>query len=171
MYQLIATQDKSIDETKKVEHIQTLDELLEEYSKTTDNIKNVSLQERLSILIDKVNSKEIQGLDSFSYVLQLRKILFTEEQRIKNIKVNLVRNNEPLDKTKIAMALAIITLNNNSLEEYEEQNKYYYYSPKQELIPITQEELKYKFDNGILEYIEKDSPQIPGIIENRGIKR
>ena len=171
MYQLIAQQEKGLNENKQVEHIQTLDELLEEYSHVTTNIHDISLNERLSILINKVNSTGIVGIDSLSYVLQLRKILFDEEQRMNNIAVTVLRNNEPFEEGKVAMASAIFTLNGQSFEDKPEQNIYYCFNPNHELVPITKEELQAKFNDGKLEYVEKADPKIPGIIENGGIKR
>ena len=170
MYQLVAEQDKSI-ENNQVEHKQTLEELLEEYSSITHNIEDIDLNERLSILIDKVNSTRMVGIDSLSYVLQLRKILFTEEQRNNNIGVTIVRNNEPFEEGKVAMTSAIFTLNSQNFEQNPEQNVYYYFNPNHELIQISNEDLQSKFNEGVLEYIEKDNPRIPGIIENGGIKR
>ena len=171
MYQLIAQQEKSLSERKPVEHIQTLAELLEEYSHITNNIQDISLNERLSILVSKVNSTGMVEIDSLSYVLQLRKILFTEEQRKNNICVTIVRNNEPFEEGKVAMASAIFTLNGQNFEENPEQNVYYYFNPNHELVPIAKEELQTKFNDGKLEYVEKDYPRIPGIIEYGGMKR
>lgn len=171
MYQLIAQQDKSISKNHQVEHIQTLDELLEEYSPVTQNIQDIDLNERLSILINKVNSTKMIGIDSLSYVLQLRKILFTEEQRKNNIGVTIVRNNEPFEEGRVAMASAIFTLNAKSFEEHPAQNIYYYFNPNHELTAISKEELQAKFNDGKLDYVEKDDPRIPGIIESGGLKR
>ena len=171
MYQLIAQLDKSISENHQVEHIQTLDELLEEYSLVTQNIQDIDLNERLSILINKVNSTKMIGIDSLSYVLQLRKILFTEEQRKNNIGVTIVRNNEPFEEGRVAMASAIFTLNAKSFEEHPAQNIYYYFNPNHEFTAISQEELQAKFNDGKLDYVEKDDPRIPEIIESGGLKR
>ena len=171
MYQLIAQQEKSINEKQQVEHVQTLDELLEEYSHMTKNIQSVSLNERLSILVDKVNSTGMVGIDSLSYVLQLRKVLFTEEQRKNNVSVTIVRNNVPFKEGKIAMASAIFTVNTLSFVESPEKNIYYYFNPNHELVFITKEELQTKFNDEKFEYIEKDDPRIPGIVEGGGIKR
>lgn len=170
MYKLIAEQDRSI-ESHQVEHKQTIEELLNEYSQVTDNIKDISLDERLSILINKVNSTKMVGIDSMSYVLQLRKVLFNEDQLNNNIGVTIVRNNEPFEEGKVAMTSAIITLNPQSFENNPEQNIYYYFNPNHELIQISNEELQAKFNDGVLEYIEKDNPRIPGIVENGGIKK
>ena len=171
VYEIIAKQEKSLNENQQVEHIQTLDELLEEYSHLTKNIHDISLNERLSILVSRVNSTGMIGIDSLSYVLQLKKILFNEEQRKNNIGITIVRNNKPFEEGKVAMASAIFTLNGQSFEENPDKNVYYYFNPKHELIPITKEELQSRFNNGVLDYVEKDDPKIPGIIENGGIKR
>ena len=170
IYQLIANQEKS-KVGNQVEHIESLDELLREYSKVTSNIGDISLDERLSIIVDKVNSTEMVGIDSLSYVLQLRKILFTEEQRENNIGITIIRDNEPLEKDKVAMIKGIITINNYSFENNPNFNRYYYFIPNHKLMPISKEELQEKFNNGIFEYIEKDNPRIPGIMEKGGIKR
>ena len=168
IYQLIANQEKR----QKVEHVQTLDELLEEYSHITKNIKSIGLDERLSILINKVNSTGMVGIDSLSYILQLRKILFTEEQRNNNIGFTIIKNNEPFEKDKIAMASGIFTINSQNIEENLDQNiYYYYYNPNHELIPITRDELQAKFSDGVFAYIDKENPKIPGIIEKGGPKK
>ncbi|MBD9115096.1 hypothetical protein EGP95_04870 [bacterium] len=166
MYQLIASQEKNLTKSSQVEHTQTLDELLDEYSKSTDNIQEISLNERLAILIDKVNSTEMVGIDSLSYIIQLEKILFTPEQKGKNIAFSIVRNNIPTDDSKIAMASAIFTLNEQGFQEKPDQNIYYYFNPNSKLISITKEELQNRFNDKVLEYILEKDPRIPGIKEN-----
>lgn len=170
VYSMIATQEKTI-EQNPIEHIQTLDELLKEYATTTQNIKDISINERLSILVDKVNSTKMVGIDSLSYILQLRKILFTEEQRNNNVGITIVRNNENLENGRIASASAIFVLNGNSFETTPEQNVYYFYNPNNDIIQITQEELQKKFDEGLFDYVEKDDPRIPGIVEKGELKK
>ena len=170
MYRLIAQQEKGREEVQ-VEKVETLDELLAEYSQETENIKDISLNERLSILVNKVNSTGMVGIDSLSYVLQLRKILFTEEQRKNNIGVTIIRNNEPMEDGKIAKASAIFTLNPNSFEDNPEQTLYFYFNPNQELVLISKEELQARFDEGTFCYVEEKDPRIPGLTENGGIKK
>jgi hypothetical protein len=170
MYELIAIQDRSIND-KKVEHMESLDELLEEYSHTIKSKSEVNLNERLLILINKVNKTKIVGIDALSYLLQLKKILFTEEQRKNNISITIIRNNKPFDEGKIAMPSVIIVINNHSFIDMPEQNRYFYYNPNQELISISQDELQLRFDDNIFAYIDKEDPRIPGIDESRGTKR
>ena len=58
--------------------MEKLEDILKEYN-IPNNLK-LDLYERLAILIDKVNKTEMTGIDSLSYLLQLRKILFTENE-------------------------------------------------------------------------------------------
>lgn len=162
---------KKLTKSSQVEHTQTLDELLDEYSKSTDNIQEISLNERLAILIDKVNSTEMVGIDSLSYIIQLEKILFTPEQIGKNIAFTIVRNNIPIDDSKIAMASAIFTLNEQGFQEKPNQNIYYYFNPNSKLISITKEELQNRFNDKVFEYILEKDPRIPGINENGELKK
>lgn len=162
MYMLVASQEKNKcgDDILKNE---SLDELLDEYAHKTNNIKEVSLDERLSILIDKVNKKGMVGVDSLSYALHLRKILFNEEERKNNVKIIIIRNNEPFDKDKVAMPSVIVALNKYGFKNTPNETVYFYYNPNKELIAVTSEELQSRFNSGTFEYIANDDPKIPGI--------
>lgn len=170
MYKLIASQEKNIDEVR-VEHVETLEELLSEYSLTTENLQDISLNERLSILITKVNSTKFVGIDSLSYVLQLEKILFTAEQLKNNISATILRNNHPIDEETIAMASVIFTINEQGFIESPNQNIYFYFNPNSELVPISKEELQKRFNDGVFEYILEKDPKIPGITEKGETKK
>ena len=168
MYELIVMQEKGL--TDEVGHTQTLDELLREYAHLTSNLKEVSLDEKLSILGEKVNSRGMVGIDTLSYVLQLRKVLFTEEERKDNVVVSIVRDNNPEQEGKIAAAKAIMAINKEGFEQAPD-NTVYYYLDNNKLVAISKEELQTKFANKDLEYIEKDDPRIPGISEGLGVSK
>lgn len=169
MYALIAKQEQQLG--REVEHIQTFAELIVEYARTTSNLQEISLNEKLAILIEKVNSTKMVGIDSLSYVLELRKILFNEQERQNNVSVTIIRNNEPFDSERVAMASAIFTLNQQDFKASPEQNVYYYFNPNNDLIPIFKEELQAKFNDELFQYVEKNDPRIPGIVEVGGIKK
>ena len=162
MYKLIVSQEKDFN-NKNAFYIQSFDELLNEYASRTTNLKEVSLDERLSILIDKVSKKGMVGIDSLSYALHLRKILFNEEERKNNVKIIIIRNNDPFDKDKVAMPSVIVALNKVGLKNNPDKTVYFYYNPNRELVVVTSEELQSKFDSGTFEYIANDDPKIPGI--------
>lgn len=162
MYKLIVSQEKDFN-NKNAFYIQSFDELLNEYASRTTNLKEVSLDERLSILIDKVNKKGMVGIDSLSYTLHLRKILFNEEERKNNVKIIIIRNNDPFDKDKVAMPSVIVALNKEGFKNNPDKTVYFYYNPNKELVVVTSEELQSKFDSGTFEYIANADPKIPGI--------
>ena len=162
MYKLIVSQEKEFN-NKNAFYIQSFDELLDEYASRTNNLKEVSLEEKLSILIDKVNKKGMAKIDSLSYALHLRKILFNEEERKNNVKIIIIRNNDPFDKDKVAMPSVIVALNKEGFKNNPDKTVYFYYNLNKELVVVTSEELQSKFDKGIFEYVANDDPRIPGI--------
>lgn len=171
IYEILAKQELQFNETPKVEHTETFEELMNEYARATTNIQNVSLDEKLSILIDKVNSTRMVGIDSLSYILQLKKVLFNELERTNNIGISVIRSSDTIDANRTAMACAIISVNKEGFETSPDQTVYYYYSPNNELIPISKEELQSKFNDEIFGYIENDDPRISGIVEVGGMKK
>ena len=167
MYKLIVQQELNSSKknrNRQVEHIEDFNEIIMQYAKMINNLKNVNINERLLILIKKANSNKLMGVDNLSYVLQLRRILFNQNEMDNNIALTIIRNNLPIDTIKIADALAIFTINidgfNNSDENY-----YYCYYPNKELVPITKEDLQNKFKWKEFEYIQKHDPLIPGLNE------
>ena len=168
VYKFIAMlEDKNVN---KVEELPGLDDLLGEYTKLTKNVKEVSMEERLDILIDKLNKTNTTGIDTMSYALQLKKILFTKEELGNNVVITIVRNNYPFDGDRIAKACVVIALNENGFDKDIDNTFYFYYNPKDAMKELTQEQLQKSFDEKTLEYIEEDDPRIPGIKESDGIK-
>ena len=155
VYKVILTQEQ---DTKK---FYSFEEILKEYNKLSEKVE-ITLKEKLSILIDKVNNANMVGVDTMSYLLSLRKVLFNEIEREKNIKIVIIRNND-LKETN-----AVIIINKKDYNE-EDENIYYLYRPNQLLISVSKEELNERFNDNKLQYIEANDPKIPGI--NGGIKK
>lgn len=164
MYEVIAREEKQ-QEDVSVEHVQTFDELMEEYASITSNITPIDLDEKVSILMNKINLAGMVGIDSLSYALHLRKILFTEKERLNNVIISVVRNNEPIDQDRIAMAGAIFTVNSVGFFDEPDKNKYYYFNSSDGFVPVSREELQMRFDEKTFEYIEEKDPRVPGIKE------
>lgn len=169
MYQLVVMQENNAISIE-VSKIDSFENLLSKYSHLTSNIKDVSLSERLSILIERVNFMKMKGIDSISYLLQLKRILFTSEQIENNIGIFVIRNNKPVDKNNSVMASVIIVTNDKGDISNVLDNKYFCFNPNQELISITRDELQTMFDDRIFDYVDKDSG-IPGIEYKGEIKR
>ena len=169
IYEIVANQEKNNNENINVEHILTLDELLDQYEKMTSNKKEVTLEEKLSILISKINDSNLIGVDSLSYILQLRKILFNQKERDNNIKVVISRNNEPKNNKMTADAIAIIAFNDKNSINNIDENSYFYFKPHNEPQKLSIAEIQQLFDSGVIEYIDSNGPEIPGIM--KGVKR
>ena len=160
VYNLIAKQEGFLDNNQDEPPYK---KVLEEYASLTDNVKTVPLQEKLKILISKVNSTSMVGIDSLSYLLQLRKIIFNQDEQKNNIKIAVIRDNENVSDKKVASAKAIIAINVKGFEEDEDSNVYYYFDPNHELSLISHDDLVSKFANNVFGYIGVNNPEIPGI--------
>ena len=116
------------------------------------------IREKIEILISKVNSTKMIGIDAYSYLLQLRKILFTEQEQKDNIKISIIRNSSE----NSAEALSVISIRLPDETGKMVVNRYMF-KPGSELIPISKEDLQSNFDNETMGYVEADDPVIPGI--------
>ncbi len=164
MYNLIKKQ------TEPVDRPTDLADILKEYSLVTENLSEISFDDRLSIMITKANSSKMKGTDTFGYLIKLRSALFNDTQKRENLKVSVLGNNYPLDESKDAMGLAVISINPNSFNGDPGSTKYYLYVPNQDYLEdIPLEELQFRFDKGAYEYIDKEDPRIPGVV-NGGYK-
>lgn len=169
MYDLIVKQEEN-SKNLPTEHLEIFDEVLKQYRKTVSNYPKISLQGKLAILIDKINSFDFTGIDAFGYMLQLEKILFTLEERQNNIKISIFGHNINADN-QTAIASAVVTINEQNNVQNEVNNIYYFYHPDTKLIPISLSEIQEKFDKGIFNYVDPKDPRIPGIIEKGGVKK
>lgn len=158
MYNLVINQSKQVSENE----ITSFDDLLKQYETITKNIKSIDLAEKIDILTKKINTLDFSAVDSESYVLQIRKIIFSKKERQENVSAIIVRNNQTLTE-KIASSCLIFTLNPDGFETHPSNNLYYYYAPGKPIFLVTKDELESRFQEGILEYIEADDPKIPGI--------
>ena len=170
IYELVAKQEKNTEEHVEVEKELSLKELLEEYEKENTNQTYLSFNKRLSIFFDKIASITMVGVDAFSYVLQLRKALFSDYQLKNNVKVSIFRNNNPIDTSKVAMASAVISINNIGFETHPYNNIYSLYTPSTPICNLTKEEIECKFKDGSFEIIDDDS-LIPGIEHGKGVRK
>lgn len=141
---------------------ESFDDLLTLYQHKTNNYTRVDLKKKVDILIDKINDSCFIGVDAFSYILYLRNIIFNSEERRYKVKINVVTNNNPINKDMLAMLSAVIMINEHGLDN-KECTHYYLFTPRQELLPISFDELKSLFDNNTLCYLERDENVIDGI--------
>lgn len=157
VYDYIANRELKISQNE-TEKFETFDDIVSQFASSTDKLKPVDIREKIEILISKVNSTKMIGIDAYSYLLQLRKILFTDQEQKDNIRISIIRNSNE----DSAEALAII-----SIRLPDENGKMivnrYMFKPGSELILISKEDLQANFKNETMGYVEKDDPIIPGI--------
>ena len=169
VYRVLTIQESG----KKLEiQPESFDDLIAEYSKLTQNLSSVSLEERLLILIEKANSKKLTGLDELSYMIRLRKTLFDKYECLSNINICILRDNVHTLPDRVATISTVITINKRNVNAYEDTNIYFVYGLDHRLTSVTLSELKEKFKSGELEYIKSDDDDefhsIPGIHIEKG---
>lgn len=152
MYELVQSQERENDPWN-------------EYDLLTENLHPVEFDEKKAILLDKLKTTSLRGIDAMGYALQLRKILFSEQERKDNVSVVVLRNNATAgDGLKLETG-AVIAMNGSSLDGRNEDTSYYYLSSDRELTSLTLQDIKGKLNDGTFEYIEREDPKIPGTVE------
>ena len=160
----IILKEYKIKETNKEE---SLDDLLKEYETLTNNIKEVKIQDKFDLLLEKINLSNMRGIDSYYYIMQMKKILFTDEELVENFAFNLIRTNLPQDEEKTAGIVGIFTVNDYNINEYADLNKYYLLTENNEVKAINKELIENKFESGEYDFIKKTDYGIPGVVPNR----
>jgi hypothetical protein len=152
MYELVQSQERENDPWN-------------EYDSLTENLYPVEFDEKKAILLDRLKSTNLRGIDAMTYALQLRKALFSEQERRDNISVVVLRNNAVNGEGPKLEAGAVIAMNGSNLDDQPSETSYYYLSSNKELSSITLEDVKSRLNDGTFEYIERNDPKIPGTVE------
>ena len=146
---------------EKVEKVETFEDILLEYEGCVD--ESLDLNDKLAIMLDKVIHAGMKPVDSISYLLLLRRIIFSREEREKNIKISIVRDNITSSNDKVATISAIFTINFINMYEDIFNNQYYFFHPNYPLVPVSIMEIQELFQDNLLEYIGDKYLEIPGL--------
>lgn len=157
VYSYIAEKEPKVTQND-VEEVESFEEIVSQFVSKTDKLDHIDVREKVDILIDKVNSTKMIGIDAYSYLLQLRKILFTPQEQKNNIKISIIRNSDE----NSAKALSIISTRLPDENDKMIINRYIF-RPGSKLIPILREKLQENFDNSTMGYVGDNDPEIPGI--------
>lgn len=170
------TKEKFKKEVKEIEKLYyqigkepTFEETLHAYQNSTPNLMAVSFEEKMNIFFIKIQKNNYAPVDRLGYILNLKKILFTELERRNNIFISFIKNNHPIPNVE-AESIVIITIKYDELSE----KLYYTYNDRLGLSTIEKEELQERFNNGHYDYIDPKKPSlIPGIIkeEKKNVRR
>ena len=91
-------------------------------------------------MVRKANNMHLKGVDYFSYLLQLQKMLFTPLERQENIEICMLANNLDNEDKKSEL-VAIITINFKGFNN-KDLNLYYILKANGILMPLLKEELE-----------------------------
>lgn len=157
IYGLIAEEENTIVNQED----ETYEEILRQYEEVSST--SLSFDKKLEIMMRKVIDSGMQGVDSIAYILQLRKIIFSQQERDRNIKASVVRDNINNKKDKVATVSVILTVNPDDYNKNIFNNQYYMFHPNYPLTVLSLELIDEMFREGILEYIGKHYLEIPGV--------
>lgn len=147
-----------------------LSELLPQYIQTREKIVEISLNEKISIFMDKADTTKLKGMEMLTYILELRKIIFSDEEIKNNIKITIINDKENAGANKPPLASAVLTISDTNAMEDIQNNIYYYYHPASSFTRISLTDLQDKFKKGLFSYIPEETvklPEVPGI-ETKG---
>ncbi|MBP3461130.1 MAG: hypothetical protein J6K21_01805 [Bacilli bacterium] len=143
---------------KNKKNLINFDELMKKYKLIREK-ENIELFDKFKILIQEINKSDLIGVDAMSYVHQLTKLIFNNNELSTNFNFTIIKN---ISKSSNTINLCgIFTLNNNI---------YYSYIPKKVLSRLSKEEIENLFNEGFFEYIDLEH-QIPGININKKVMR
>lgn len=144
VYEFIAEKEPKIS-NNKVGEKESFDDILSEFMSKTDKFKSMDIKEKVDILIQKINYSKLIGIDAYSYLLQLSRILFTTQERKDNIKITVIK---VLESPSCASAAALISVKYPNDEE-QMQVSIFIYRPGSKLKDITIQEFEERLDQGI----------------------
>lgn len=153
--------EENVNSKTDIIHIPFFEEILNEFFKIFTKLKDIRFEERISIMVRKANNMHLKGVDYFSYLLQLQKMLFTPLERQENIEICMLANNLDNEDKKSEL-VAIITINFKGFNN-KDLNLYYILKANGILMPLLKEELEGLLNVKKLEYIDEFLGRIPGV--------
>lgn len=153
--------EENVNSKTDIIHIPFFEGILNEFFKIFTKLKDIRFEERISIMVRKANNMHLKGVDYFSHLLQLQKILFTPLERQENIELCMLANNLDNEDKKSEL-VAIITINFKGFNN-KDLNLYYILKANGILMPLLKEELEGLLYVKKLEYIDEFLGRIPGV--------
>lgn len=122
-----------------------------------------SLSERIEMLLTKLTTSKLSGIDRLSYILDLYGTMFSTTEKRENFIISIIHNKSPEDKTKEAAPEVIITINEVGVYENPENTSYFILKENNTLYPVSKEFLMSKFYSETYSYTESTDHLVPGI--------
>lgn len=153
--------EENVNSKTDIIHIPFFEEILNEFFKIFTKLEDIRFEERISIMVRKANNMHLKGVDYFSYLLQLQKMLFTPLERQENIEICMLANNLDNEDKKSEL-VAIITINFKGFNN-KDLNLYYILKANGILMPLLKEEIEGLLYVKKLEYIDEFLGRIPSV--------
>jgi hypothetical protein len=167
VYKIIIKQEEKkimneLIEKQKIESL-SFDDLITKYRNLTNfNYTKISLDKKVDILIEKIISSNFKEMDAISYLMQLKQIIFSEEERLFHFNMTVIRENL-INSNFEAIPTTIFTINKKNINIDNKNNVYFSYNQINGLKTISKDQIEQLFNNGTYSYIESKDCKIPGI--------
>jgi len=123
------------------------------------------IDKRVSTIIEQLNACKLPPMDTYSYLLQLRQIQFSTDEKNYCFRASILRENPENPLAPIGTRCIISTSECFIIPE--NPITYYSFRPGEEVVKTTQEEVLSDLREGRLEYINSKT-EIPGIVHEGG---
>lgn len=143
-----------------IEKVYKLIEIKDISQLVNNNYNNLNLYKKIDLLVNEVNKINLEGIDAFSYLMDLSKTIFTSDELNNNFKIVLIRNNS-FNSYKTS---AIFVVNEESIYDDYYDTEYYLFNLNDNLTSIDSISLKEKFLNKEFEYLPNSNLRIPCLI-------
>ena len=157
-YEKVSKVYKMVEKEFKARKEDSFDDVIQKYQNLSNAKTNISFDEKLSILANKIfeNKSSFSNMDMISYSVLLIKNLFTENEKMENIRFAIFKDGET-DKAKM-----LIAINKKGFGDKHE-NKYIIYEPNNGVQFLTQEQLNYSIKKQQIIPVDKSKVRIPGV--------
>ena len=129
--------------------------------------KEIPFEEKLDILINKINTSKLTKVDKLSYIDKLIDIIFSNEKG-KKIDFVIIKDNRELKEGILGKTNAIISINTKDLRENREDT-FFYIIKEEKLTIIEKEELEKLFISD-LEFLKRGKNKILGSSIKKGVR-
>lgn len=137
---------------------------VDEYAAVRPVLEQLPFDARVQIMFEQLERQGLEGVDAHSYLLQLRKSLFTPEEQERNIDITILRHNTREEDHPVDIVSVITTS-----EDYRNPDapmSYILYSVGCEPRPLEKEDMEKLMSNETVQYYTYPMKRLPGIFPN-----
>ena len=140
----------------------SLQDIMLEYRQISNSVKYIPLDEKIEVLFEESRRANFAPIDDYSYILELKNIIFNENEQKENICFSILAEPTPREE-KVARTAAIFTVNRDGFSNPKSKEEYYLYRPHDRLKKLEDAEMFELLASGKLKYMDyKSIIEIPG---------